>query len=333
MSLFKASRPDARVIVALTPCQYASGQEKARAQAIEGVSEVFSPKETFKLLLSSKKWGTDGAVLYLGGDPFYSQLFGLKWGYPVFGYTEHQRSLGMGFKQTFFKQKIGDLMAARVALKAIQKGPERHQHILFFCGSRPPHFEAFLPFIGEVIQQLNHRRPELKTTVMVSPFISETQLNRLQFEHQLGHVSFSRGDSLATMAESDLLVSLPGTNTAEAMYMHLPMLILVPTNRVDLIILDGLAGLVGKIPGLGLLVKKIIVWFLAKQKRFYALPNRIANEALVPEMVGQVTVDGVTDAVLRTLEPEPWQAQRQALMRFKPTVDTAQYIVSQINAG
>ena len=112
-----SQHPGTHVTVALTPCQYASGQEYQIASSISGVQQVYTPKQTLKKLLSwplRQKAESSGAVFYLGGDPLYSQLLGLKYGFPVYGYTEHARSLGFLFKKIFYKTE-GDLMGARVA--------------------------------------------------------------------------------------------------------------------------------------------------------------------------------------------------------------------------
>ncbi|NBV41650.1 hypothetical protein EBR96_02625, partial [bacterium] len=115
--LIMKKNPDSIIRIALVPCQYASGSELDVAMGIEGVYSVTSPKETISQLLS-RPWiqrHPNTCVIYLGGDPLYAKLLGLKMRCPVIAYTEHNRSLGIGITQTFYKSTDGDLMAAKFA--------------------------------------------------------------------------------------------------------------------------------------------------------------------------------------------------------------------------
>ena len=73
----KALNLNIEIIIALTPCQFATGEEHRFAKKLPNVHSVLKPKETFKLALSclfksNKKNNTSTALLYLGGG---SSLF------------------------------------------------------------------------------------------------------------------------------------------------------------------------------------------------------------------------------------------------------------------
>lgn len=74
---FKQQDPTCFITVCLVPCQYATGQEKRVAEHLTDVDAVFSPKDTITMLFGLKKAPKAqrlGAVVFLGGDPFYTQL-------------------------------------------------------------------------------------------------------------------------------------------------------------------------------------------------------------------------------------------------------------------
>ncbi len=332
--------PDATVIIVLTPCQYASGKEADIARAIPGVSRVYTPAETLRLVLSwplRPPLKTSGAILYLGGDPQYSRLLGYKFKVPTYAYTEHKGSLKKGFSHVFYKE-AGDLMAARIAQfkpnreAILQKyGLIHADNVLFFCGSRPQHFLALAPFMAQVAQEIQKTEPSFKPILAVSPFVSQHHVAQLQEKRLLEGLQVINGDSLELLSVAQFLITLPGTNTAEAMYLHVPMLVLIPLNRPDLIILDGLAGIIDKIPVLGTLVKRGVLAFLKRQKRAYSQPNRMSGQNLVPELAQTLTVPLVAHHILSYLNSESKRLKMvQNLARFMPDDGIVKTIVTRI---
>ncbi len=324
--------PKTHITIFLVPCQYASRSEKKIARQIPGVSEVWDVKKTLKTL-SKGKWfkqkHKQGAVLYAGGGPLYSQLLGLKFKLPVYGYSEKQHSLGPLFKKTFYKHEVGDLMAER-SQTIIQGRSDLLKkynlkdvpYLLFFTGSRPLMFKALAPFMLEVIQYMQKKKPNLHVIIQISPFISEG-LAKKTFKKNLKNITVLRADSKEIMSLSEWLITIPGTNTAEAQYVSLPMIVLLPLNRPDLIIFDGLLGLLGKIPGLGTALKRLVIKHLQGKKQFYAHPNRNSGKEIVPEIVGNLDPKETSDKILKIIEndqnKENIKKELRELNQFKNT--------------
>ena len=86
------------------------------------------------------------------------------------------------------------------------------------------------------------------------------------------------------MSIATLMVSLPGTNTAEGMYMHCPMLTVAPLNHPELIILDGLAGLIEKIPGIGPWIKLKAVHHTVNKTDYISHPNILTQSVISPQI-------------------------------------------------
>ena len=159
-------------------------------------------------------------------------------------------------------------------------------YLLFFLGSRPAHFAAFSLLCLDSINYLLDAHPDLHVIFSIPSSIPEDLvLTFTQQASKLDRVFILKGESLDFMAISKLMVSLPGTNTAEAMYMKCPMITVAPLNKPELISLDGLLGLFVKIPFLGKLLMAVIIRYLKRKIRFVSLPNKIHNKPIVPEFI------------------------------------------------
>ena len=154
-----------------------------------------------------------------------------------------------------------------------------------FTGSRPLHFEVFTPLCIQAIEVLLKKDPDLHIVVSVASTITDQALAvaRQNFNHE--RVFFRRGNSLDFMRLSSCMLSLPGTNTAEAMYMQLPMLTVAPLNWPERALLDGLPGLIEHLPFAGMPLKRFLVSRYAKRVGYISLPNRRTDREIVPQQI------------------------------------------------
>jgi hypothetical protein len=294
---FKTQCPDSNVTIHLVPCQYKTGQEAQIAAKLPGVTAVTTPSETIKAIFNIKSSPREkGAILYLGGDPMYSKLLGYKFKVPSYAYTEHRYKIGTHFKHIFRKHDDGDLMAVRphqfstpreTILKKYDLADQ--QYLLVFPGSRPQHFEHIMPLLAGALDTLHKTHPDIHPIIQISPFITDELLAKVKNKHSIPSARWLRGDSLDLISISKLLVTIPGTNNAEAMYMKCPMLILVPTHHPKHLILDGLPGLIGNLPVLGPPLKNIALKHYHKKHPLLSLPNRYFKKMVVPEFIGSWT--------------------------------------------
>jgi len=325
LTRIKHHHPHVETWIFLTPCQYASGQEQAMAELLPTVTKVFSASETVRhflqpgLILTPSNDDRKGAVLFLGGDPLYTRLLSLKYKLPAYGYAHNNRSLG--WRITSIPQKeIGDLMASSVQAfldKDPKSPPDDTPRITFFSGSRPGHFSAYFPILVKTLWLIYAKNPDSMLQIQLSRFIDPTMRHHLLNKNPLppSAVLIPASAGLSAMASSNILVTVPGTNTAEAMYLGIPMLVSVPLNWPHLIIFDGLLGLLGKIPILGTLLKKLVILILKHKKRFYALPNMKAQYAVVPEYVEVVVPETLATRVLAKIQDTPWQKETSSQLK------------------
>ncbi|MBU0686820.1 MAG: hypothetical protein KKB81_03090 [Candidatus Margulisbacteria bacterium] len=195
-----AELPRARIILILTPCQYASGREIDYANTIPGISRIITPKEYKKWLFLNKKpigirFNPKGIVIFLGGDLFHSIFIAKRLRFKAMAYVLDR----IGWKRSFTKflvpdertykkfkrlgltdkklNIIGDLM-----VDSINTYPKKEDIIernnlkpnkkivTFLPGSRPLQTKNLLPFYVDIIDLLNSKTKEAQYVLSVSPF-------------------------------------------------------------------------------------------------------------------------------------------------------------------
>ena len=91
------------------------------------------------------------------------------------------------------------------------------------------------------------------------------------------------------LAQCDLALTTVGANTAELAAIKLPMIVILPTQHLDIMhSWDGIFGLLGHIPIFNRLITLVLKkWYLNKNK-FFSWPNIKANKLIIPERIGEI---------------------------------------------
>lgn len=237
-----------------------------------------------------------GVVIFLGGDLLWAFLLKWRLRYRSIAYTEGLTTFSSFFDYFFLREKDGDLMTDAFHV-GYQHLPTPVRRITFFPGSRPNHFRLLLPFYRDVAIILAAKGYDL--SLGVSPFVSSVDVAQLAPYTSEGVFRFLQKDPADIFAQTDLLVTIPGTNTAQAAIYGVPFCVIVPINRPEEIPLQGLAGLIGSLPVVGKMIKKLAVRILIKQQRLYSLPSIKAGRLIVPELAGVLTPGQVADFIDR----------------------------------
>ena len=267
-----------------------------------------------------------GAVLFLGGDQYYGKRLSQKLGWPLFVYTRTRASYPKQTTAYFVPSEkirrhlllknripaekiitVGDLVvdaltlaAGQAELKKFFAVPEEQTVITFMPSSRLNDFRHLLPFFLKVAEILALQDERLVLMFNVSDFIAVEVVRdllkdfevRVENEHcwRISRPDFEarviKGAVYEALKITDLLVTIPGTNTQQAAFLGIPMLVLLPLNHPEVLQFEGLLGLLGNLPVLGVFLKKLAVAFLSRKKQFFALPNIAAQKYVVPEIVG-----------------------------------------------
>jgi len=198
--------PTANVTVALVPCPYASGNEQEIAGQIPGVSQILSPKETVRYLLTGyltpgKLIGQTGLVLYLGGDQFFAVLMGWRTSFPSLAYTEKYAHWPRWItrylltdQQTYAEHRVrgidpgklacvGNLMvdAVQPSLPAIEVRKRLSLSlsapvIALLPGSKPFKVNYVTPLLLKAADLIAKQNPSAQIVLMQSPYTPLSQL-------------------------------------------------------------------------------------------------------------------------------------------------------------
>lgn len=240
-------------------------------------------------------------------------------------------------------QVIGDLMqdavrpicSSRNQIKGLLGIPDSQLVVSLFPGSRPFELRHMLPFFLRAAERLAQEvKPSPRFLMSVAPFADDETFVRTVKEGSSPQVQIVAMGPLAPgsatsawwlhtdrlsvaaykglqydiMLASDLALTVPGSNTAEMAFLGLPMVVVLPLNQAEEIPLEGVAGLIGRLPLVGRPLKRAAVLAAAERVQYAALPNRKAERLLVPEVRGHIEPEDVLAPALTLLrEPEKRQ--------------------------
>ncbi len=316
--------PQYTIDVALVPCQYASGGE-TRLLASLPIDRVTTPSQTLRHIITG--WpdaSTIHRVIGLGGDPMYVRLLAKRMGCQGWWYTDRPAT----HPNAISRLQIGDLMASRMALDAPPIPSIPRYTLGWMPGSRPIHLRAFGPFSVQTIQLLLQRHPDWQVVVARSGSIGDEDWNRSMAG--LPESVSVVGHSLDAMVDTRMMVSLPGTGTAELGYLHIPLLMVLPLNDVSRLKFDGGIGLLGELPIVGRWLKQGIVSWLKRRKPMLALPNLRAGERVVPEFVDVMTPHQLADRIEFELDPVRLQTTQHHLQAMLPSLEPVDRLIHRV---
>lgn len=114
-----------------------------------------------------------------------------------------------------------------------------------------------------------------------------------------------RGAPFDVAAMSDVVMTIPGSNTAELAGLGVPMVVVLALDRLQEMPLEGLPGLIGGIPVLGPALRRKAIAHLDRKTPFLAWPNRRAGRMVTPE-IRRPTLEpqAVADEVAALLDDE-----------------------------
>jgi len=327
------------IMVAVLPCPYASGAEAAYGATLPGVSHALKYKD----LKRNPPEDGKNLILQLGGDPMFGHMLSRKMKCDWMIYTgrpKFKRSVKKYFLPDekavarFRKAKVKQLACKYVGnlildsipcIKDKQQARETmrlndYEHtVAFLPGSRPFEYRMGVAFFTRAAQELMNRYENLSAYLVVAPTVDEQILKRGLDEAGIAYIGESRAEEIpcnngrkikivrekgfAAIKASDLAVALPGTNNLQIAALGTPLLMVAPMNYVEEIPLDGIAGLIPfRLPGFRTLKKKLVYWANERNK-YVSLPNRIAEEEIVPEhrrIMTPLTVAHLADELLAT---------------------------------
>jgi len=288
VTALKQRAPRVRVIAALLPCVYASGDERLVLKRMEGVDAVLHKRQTLAMIFRGRMPKAidpeaDGILLHLGGEPFLSRLLARKLGYPTRAYLERAGGAQRWFDKCYFVEPtsgasgsvIGNMMidAARLRYPRHVVADGEPPVVAILPGSRRFQVQHALPFLLRTARQAAQARPDLRWQVARADFVSEDLLREcaaMSGECDLGGdparwepnggkprlitesgLEVEVVSSREAMSQATVALTMPGTNTAELGVQGVPMIVLLPTHEMRHCPAPGVLGYLDRIPHIG----------------------------------------------------------------------------------
>lgn len=136
------------------------------------------------------------------------------------------------------------------------------------------------------------------------------------------------------LSNCDLCLTTVGANTAELGRLGIPMVVLLPTNKLGVMrSWDGLLGLIVRTPVVGSLVARLVNWYVLRFVRFLAWPNIWAQQRVVPELRGHLTPQAIADEVCQILLDRERYGQMQSQLQQWHEEPGAAEAIAQIVAA
>jgi hypothetical protein len=273
-------------------------------------------------------WPARGVVVFLGGDQFWTVLLSARLGYRHLTYAEWvarwprwndrialMGSAASGRLAPHWRERasvVGDLMADLSALARQDEPLPPGDWVALLPGSKRAKLLVGMPFLLETADRLAALRPGCRFLLPVAPTTSVRELlayagpaNPLVRGRGAGEPQLQDGEILTAagtrirllerhpahgaLSQCALALTTVGANTAELGALGVPMIVLVPTQHLEVMqAWDGWMGLLARLPLLRRLVGVALTAWRMRHRGFLAWPNISAGRAVVPERVGPI---------------------------------------------
>jgi len=126
--------------------------------------------------------------------------------------------------------------------------------------------------------------------------------------------------TMRTAAQARLAITIPGTKVIELAAIGTPALVCVPLNAPELAVINGPLQYIGRLPGIGVPLKRAAALAAASRFRYFAQPNIDAGREVTPELVGTLFPARVAAIAAERYHDAAWCAATGAELRSRYTV-------------
>jgi hypothetical protein len=235
-----------------------------------------------------------------------------------------------------------------------------HYQVGLLPGSKPAKLSLGVPLVLAVADELRQLLPNVRFVIPVAP--GQTPQSLAAYAHprlnpdmaviygtsatleqtNLGShfvtpfgttvQLWTRFPAYSVLANCDLCLTTVGANTAELAYLGVPMVVAIPTNKLEAMrAWDGIPGLLARLPGLGTWIARLINTIALRWLGYLAWPNIWAGREVVPELRGHLRPAQVAEQVRALLaDPERRQQMQRELQQLGGRPGAAQAIVQLV---
>ena len=170
------------------------------------------------------------------------------------------------------------------------------------------------------------------TAELVVPNSEQEQLPFLKTGAGLRVELWTQSPAYDLLSECSFCLTTVGANTAELGALAVPMIVLLPTQQMDVMrAWDGLPGLLANLPGVGSAFATAINWLALRRMGLLAWPNIWAKKEIVPELVGELHPKEVAALAIDLLDhPEKLEEMRIKLRQVRGQPGAAEKLVQLV---
>tara|TARA_Y100001933_G_scaffold36281_1_gene31383 strand:- start:455 stop:1072 length:618 start_codon:yes stop_codon:yes gene_type:complete len=135
-----------------------------------------------------------------------------------------------------------------------------------------------------------------------------------------------------TLKQCELAITTVGANTAELAAINLPMIVVLPTQHLNLMnAWDGIFGIIGKIPIINKIISTCVKNWYLNNKQFFSWPNIKSKRLIVPERIGEIKPIEIADEAIFLLNNSNLlQDQRSNLKKERGSLGAVQKLTKLI---
>jgi hypothetical protein len=336
---------EVRLTLALLPSQFAGGRELEVVRDWRLFDRILTPRTCLRAAAGLEAFSvfTAAVLIHLGGDLWLSGRLASRMHRPACALVETTlvaRRHGL-FARIFAASPAlaADLIAAGIpSHKIVATGDPRidaiceiaatgmntmgdqlgSRVVAILPGSRDRIFAAAVPYFLGMGAALTHRAGPLRFKIIVSPFVSPSAWRGAREDTARRwpelDVEWVTDTPWPVIRSSDLVITIPGTNTLELAILGVPFVTVVDTELVAVAAIEGVLEWVTRMPGLRALRRGLLLRRLS-HLRFAALPNIRLRREVVPELIGRWTAEELAKQVAALLDsPARRNAIRAALV-------------------
>ena len=215
---------------------------------------------------------------------------------------------------------IGDLMADIKLDNEIHIKNQKKTLIALFPGSKKAKLSIGIPFFLETADLISERNKRIDFIIPVAPTTNKEEYLYFQsnknpiskyYSSKIKNIKKVKNSTFDYVVETskntkiylvvkhpcyevlkkcELAITTVGANTAELAAISLPMIVVLPTQHLDIMnAWDGIFGIIGKIPIANKLFSFVIKNWNLKEKKFFSWPNIKAGKPIIPERIGDIS--------------------------------------------
>ncbi len=213
--------------------------------------------------------------------------------------------------------------------------------IILFPGSRKHEVANVVALFVRVALNLRRMLPNVAIAFAGSPFVPDDQLRAALArggEHPLSYgapAELVDGEIVAegqrfplvraamrAAATARLAVTIPGTKVIELAALGIPAVVCTPFNAPELVVIGGPLQYIGKLPVVGLPIKRAAALAVARRFKHFAQPNIDAGKDLDVEIAGTLLPSQVAHVAAERWNDAAWCAATGAELRALYTQHT-----------